>query len=98
MSITIDLLKSDHIGIRDFRDHLCKIFRKKEKPVIITDRGEPVKVLLPYNDMVELLEFLDELTDVNTMRNVHEGVEAIERGTKGISFSRVYKKHRSKSK
>ncbi len=98
MSITIDLLKSDHVGIREFRDHLCGIFRKEKNPVVITDRGSPVKVLMSYKDMVELLEFIDELSDSNTMRNIQEGVEAIERGAKGVSFSRVYKKHHSENR
>ena len=98
MSITIDLLKSDHIGIREFRDHLCDILRRNKKPVIVTDRGRPVKVLLSYDDMVELLEFLDEVSDPDTIKNMQEGVEAIEHGAKGTSFSSVYKKHRLKDR
>ncbi len=94
----IDLLKSDYIGIREFRDHLCKIFKKEGKPVVITDRGHPVKVLLPYDDMVELLEFLDEVSDPDTIKNMQEGMEAIESNSKGTSFSSVYKTRRSKGR
>jgi hypothetical protein len=45
--------------------------------------------------MVELLEFFDEVSDPDTMRNIHEGVEAIKQGSKGVSFSGTYKKYRS---
>lgn len=101
MSIAIDLLKSEHIGVRELRDHLCGIIndpQNKERPLVVTERGTPVKVIMPYSKMVELLEVLDEVTDPNTMRNIHEGIEAIERRAKGVPFSRIYRKYTSKTK
>jgi len=100
MSIEIDLLKSEHIGVRELRDHLCEILNdphNKEIPLVVTERGTPVKVIMPYSKMVELIELMDELDDSNTMRNIQEGVDAIEKGRKGVSFSRIYKKY-SKTK
>lgn len=83
------------MGVRELRDHLCEFMKDKKPAIVITERGEPVRVIVPYAKMVELLEFFDEVSDPNTMRNIHEGVEAIKQGSKGASFSGTYKKYHS---
>ncbi len=97
MSAVIDLIKAEHVGVRELRDHLCGFMKNKKPAIVVTERGKPVRVIVPYAKMVELLEFLDEVSDPNTMRNIHEGVEAIKRGSKGASFSGTYKKYHSVS-
>ena len=98
MSVTFDLLKSKHMGVREFKNHLCRVLREESKPVVITERGNPAKVLLSYDDMVELLEFFEELLDPNTRRNVREGLIALRGGIRGVSFADTYKEFHSKSK
>ena len=95
MSIALDLLKSDHVGIREIREKLSLILKKK-KPVIITERGVPVNVLLPYSDMMELLDIFEEISDKETVKTVQEGRAAIKSGEKGVPVSGLFRGLREK--
>lgn len=97
MSIAIDLLKSEHIGIRELKEHLSEVL-KRGKSLIITDRGAPVNVLLPYSDMLELADIIEEISDPETLENIREGRVAVMAGAKGIPVSRLFKKIKSKVK
>lgn len=97
MNIATDLLKSNHIGIRDLKEHLSKLLKKNE-PLVITDRGTPVNVILPYSDMLELMDILDELSDLETLQAIQEGRKAIKAGAKGIPVSKLFSKIKSKHK
>lgn len=93
MSIAIDLLKTQHIGIRDLKEHLST--KVLDEPIVITDRGTPVSVNLPYSDMLELIDILDELSDSETIKTVLEGREAIKEGVEGIPVSNLFDKIRT---
>ena len=90
MSIATSILKSPHVGIRDLKIHLSSLLKKGS--LIVTERGKPVNVILPYSDMIELLDMLDEITDPETIKTIQEGRKAISRGVKGIPVSNVFKK------
>ncbi|KKK64762.1 hypothetical protein LCGC14_2980920 [marine sediment metagenome] len=90
MSIATTILKSPHVGIRDLKIHLSSLLKKGS--LIVTERGKPVNVILPYSDMIELLDMLDEITDPETIKTIQEGRKAISRGVKGIPVSNVFKK------
>lgn len=97
MGIATDLLKSNHIGIRDLKEHLSKLLKRNE-PLVVTDRGTPVNVILPYSDMLELMDILDELSDLETLRAIQEGRKAIKAGAQGIPVSKLFSKIKSKHK
>jgi prevent-host-death family protein len=90
MSIATSILKSPHVGIRDLKIHLSSLLKKGT--LIVTERGKPVNVILPYSDMIELLDMLDEITDPETIKTIQEGRKAISTGVKGIPVSNVFKK------
>ncbi len=90
MSIATSILKAPHVGIRDLKIHLSSLLKKGS--LIVTERGKPVNVILPYSDMIELLDMLDEITDPETIKTIQEGRKAISRGVKGIPVSNVFKK------
>ena len=96
MSIAIDVLKAEHVGIRDFKEHLST--KVLSDLLVITDRGIPVSVNLPYSDMLELVDVVDELSDMGTIKNVQEGRKAIASGAKGVPVSNLFKKVRMKHK
>ncbi len=50
-----DLLEAKHVGIRELREHLSKRL-KGNKPLIVTEHGTPIKVILSYQEMLNLLE------------------------------------------
>ncbi len=90
MSIATSILKSPHVGIRDLKIHLSSLLKKGS--LIVTERGKPVNVILPYSDMMELLDMLDEITEPETIKTIREGRKAISTGVKGIPVSNVFKK------
>ncbi len=94
MSISSSLLKARHIGIRDLKGRLSTKFLNGI--MIITDRGLPISVNLPYSDILELVDIVDELSDSNTIKTVLEGRTAVKKGTKGVSVSDLFKKLRAK--
>lgn len=96
MSIATDLLKADHVGIRDLKEHLST--KLLEKVLVITDRGTPMSVNLPYSDVLELTDLLDELLDYETIAAIKEGREAIREGAKGIPVSCLFRRIRTKHK
>ena len=73
------ILKAKHIGVKSFRTHLSKFIRSRE-PYIVTDRGEPQEVLIPYDDLIELVEDLEELSDPKLIKQIAEGREAYKKG------------------
>ena len=96
MSIAADLLRAHHIGIRDLKGHLSTKFL--DEILIITDRGTPVSVNLPYSDVLELIDIVDELADLETMATVAEGRKAVKAGAKGIPVSNLFDRIRAKRK
>jgi len=91
MTIARALLKARNIDIRRCRNNLSRLIKKHEF-LIITDHNNPESVLVPYNDMLEIVDVLDELQDKKTIKAVAEGRKAIRAGTKGIAVSRVFKR------
>lgn len=97
MNISLNLLKAEHIGARTFRNRLFK-YLKGDEPIVITEHGQPVRIVLDYNDILELLDILDELSDIKTVKAVKEGRKAVARGTKGVSTSELFNEIRSNRK
>lgn len=96
MSIATNILKSPHVGIRDLKIHLSSFLKKS--PLVVTERGTPINVILPYSDVIELLDMLDEITDSGTVRTIQEGRMAISAGAKGIPVSNVFGKTKDQKK
>ena len=62
MTISNALLKAKSVGVRRFRDGASR-FIKKHEFLIITEHGAPESVLVPYNDIMEIVDVLEELED-----------------------------------
>lgn len=91
MTLAAILLKAPHIGVRQFKTRLSK-FLKSGSPLIITERGTPVEVVIPYAEAIEIVDLIDEATDLETLKAVKEGREAIKAGRKGTSVLRLFSK------
>ena len=92
MTMSTDLLKANHIGVRELKQTLSS--KMLTGALVITDRGRPISISIPYDDMMDLLELFDELADPETMKMVQEGRSAVQSGMKGIPASRLIKKLR----
>lgn len=96
MNIASALLRAHHIGIRDLKEHLSAKYL--DELLVITDRGNPVSVTMPYSDVLELVDIFEELSDPETLRCIREGRKAIKGEAKGIPVSRLFNKIKSKRK
>ena len=96
MSIAADLLKAQHIGVRELKKYLST--KVLNQLLVITHRGNPVSVNLPYSDVMELIDIFDELADPETVANVAAGRKAIKAGAKGVPVSNLFKRIREKHK
>ncbi len=76
------------MGIRDIKEHLSKSIL--QGLVVITDRGVPISVNLPYPDLLELVDIIDELGDLGALATVQEGRRAVNEGVKGIPVARLF--------
>lgn len=93
MKLSTTLLKAPHVGIRDLKAHFSKLL-KDYPTMIITDRGKPKNVIVSYNEILELIDIIDEITDKTTLNLVQEGRKAINKGSKGVPVSELFSKMR----
>ena len=83
MAIALNLLRARHVGIREFKENMS-VFLKKRGLLIVTEHGEPTRVVVPYAEMLEMVDLIEELNDPQTRTFVAEGRRAIRSGAKGI--------------
>lgn len=88
MNLSSEILKSEYIGIRELRENLSKKLQT-QKTLIITEHGEPVNVILPYTDLIELLDIIDEISDNGSVKAITNGRQSIKAGNKGVSFNNL---------
>ena len=91
MSVMTDIVRAGHIGVKDFRDHAPEYIRDNHV-YLVTRHGHPAKFLIPYEEMVELIDIMDELSDPETLKMVADGRKAIARGVKGVPVKKVWQR------
>ena len=62
MSANNLLRKAKPVNVREAQAQLSKLIRLKE-PSMVLSHGKPVSFLVPYEDMLDLVETIDELND-----------------------------------
>ena len=90
MTLGKALLKAKSIGVRKFRDKISRLIHAHEM-FVVTEHGSPASVLLPYNDVLEIVDVLDELRDKDALKAVAEGRKAVGRGAKGVAAEKIFK-------
>ncbi len=95
MTLTASLLKAPHIGVRDLRSNLSKMLRSS-KTLIVTDHGQPKRVILPYGIIVGIAEMLGELDDRELADSVKLSRKARNAGVKPIAVAGSFKKFKSR--
>jgi PHD/YefM family antitoxin component YafN of YafNO toxin-antitoxin module len=92
MSLATEMMRATPIGVKDLKNQLALVLHEHRPRLIIGDRNQPRHFLIPYEEMIELLEILEELSDPGHLRRVAEGRKAISRGAKGIPIEQVWKR------
>lgn len=96
MNLSTDLLKAPHMGVRELKQSLSS--KLLEGPLVITDHGVPISINLPYEEVLELLDIFDELSDVQTLKLIENGRCAVRSQNKGIPVSRLFSRMRKNKK
>lgn len=74
-----ELMRAEHVGIRNLKNRLSA-YLGTGKPLVATDRGTPKYYLIPYAELVELVEMLEEAGDPALVARVRDARQAYRRG------------------
>lgn len=70
-------------SLRDVRDHLSEVIDRVEQQhdrVVVTRNGVPAAVILSPDDLAQLEETIDVLSDPQALADIREADAAYERG------------------
>ncbi len=97
MTLASILLKAPHVGVRQFKSHLSRLLNQGN-PLIITEHGVPVDVVIPYQEALEMVDLIDEATDLETLKAVQKGRLAVKRKVKGVPVLGLFERLRKERK
>ena len=90
MSTTSLVRKAKPVNVRDAQAQLSKLIRSKS-PTMVLSHGKPVSFLVPYEDMLNLVDTLDELKDIQLLKEIERA--RIEYGQgKAVPTERFFRK------
>ncbi len=87
---TSDLLrKAKPVNVQDVQTQLSKLIQSKSISVILS-RGKPASFLVPYEDMLDLVETFDELKDKKLLGEIKRARKEYAQG-KDVPAERLLK-------
>lgn len=90
MSTASLLRKAKPVNVREAQAQLSKLIRSKS-PSMVLSHGKPVSFLVPYEEMLDLVETLDELKDTKLLREIERARTEYAQG-KAVPAERLFKK------
>lgn len=90
MSATSLLRKARPVNVREAQAQLSKLIRSKV-PSMVLSHGKPVSFLVPYEEMLDLIDTLDELKDTKLLREIERARVDYAQG-KAVPAERLFKK------
>jgi len=90
MSANNLLRKAKTVNFREAQAQLSKLIRSKS-PSMVLSHGKPVSFLVPYEDMLDLVETLDELKDKKLLGEIERARKEYAQG-KAVPAERLFKK------
>ncbi len=90
MSSTSLLRNAKPVNVREAQARLSKLIRSKS-PSMVLSHGKPVSFLVPYEDMLDLVETLDELKDKKLLGEIARARTEYGKG-KAVPTERLFKK------
>ena len=61
-----------YVGVRELRENLAQAVKSRHF-VFVTDHGKPVKAMVPYEMLLELIEVLEEFKDKTLLQEIKQG-------------------------
>ncbi len=90
MTTTSLLRKAKPVNVREAQATLSKLIRSKSTSMVLS-HGKPVSVLVPYEEMLDLLETLDELKDKRLLQEIARARAEYGQG-KAVPAERLFRK------
>ena len=84
------LRKAKPVNVREAQAKLSKLIRSKSTSMVLS-HGKPVSFLVPYEEMLDLLETLDELKDKRLLQEIARARAEYGRG-KAVPAERLFRK------
>jgi antitoxin (DNA-binding transcriptional repressor) of toxin-antitoxin stability system len=84
------LRQSKPVNVREAQATLSRLIRSK-KPSLVLSHGKPVSFLVPYEEMLELLERLDDLKDQRLLDEITRARLEYAEG-KAVPAERLFRK------
>ncbi len=89
MSLATQLMRAEPIGVKELKNNLSTVL-KRGKTRVVTDRNKPKHFLIPYEDMIDIVELMEELSDTKLQRQIAEGRESYRKG-KSVPLEKLAK-------
>ncbi len=84
------LRRSKPVNVRQAQATLSRLIRSKT-PSLVLSHGKPVSFLVPYEEMLDLLEMLDELRDQKLLEEITRSRSEYTKG-KAVPAERLFRK------
>ena len=68
-----------YVGVRELRENLSRMI-KSQGAFFVTEHGKPVKAMIPYGTLLELLDLLEELKDKTLIQEIAEARREYRKG------------------
>lgn len=90
MTVASLLRKAKPVNVREAQAQLSRLIRSKS-PSMVLSHGKPVSFLIPYEEMLDLVEGLDELKDKKLLQEIARARAEYGKG-KSVPAERLFKK------
>ncbi len=84
------LRQAKPVNVREAQAKLSHLIRSK-KPSLVLSHGKPVSFLIPYEEMLDLWEMLDELKDQKLLEEIARARSEYAKG-KAVPAERLFRK------
>ncbi|MBI5410585.1 MAG: hypothetical protein HZA21_01185 [Nitrospirae bacterium] len=86
------LRKAKPVNVREAQAKLSQLISSKV-PSLVLSHGKPVSFLMPYEEMLDLVEMLEELKDQKLLKEIAKARSEYAQG-KSVSAERLFQKMR----
>ena len=84
------LRKAKPVNVREAQAKLSRLIRSKS-PSMVLSHGKPVSFLIPYEEMLDLLEMVDEMKDKTLLKEIARARAEYKKG-KAVPAERLFRK------
>ena len=90
MGVKSLLKEAKSVNVREAQAKLSRLIRSK-RASLVTSHGKPVSFIVPYEEMLDLLEMIDELKDQRLLEEIVR-VRSEYKAGKAVPAERLFKK------